>query len=126
MTTVNQNAIEALYSCGHSLLQMQRHSDAAAVFRGMVLCAPQDERGWLALGLCHEGAGQVAIALEMYAVAMTSMRAIRCALACADALRRIGREIEADETFELAATWATEEDDAGLRALVEGARRVEP
>ncbi|NVL83730.1 tetratricopeptide repeat protein, partial [Escherichia coli] len=62
-------SVEALYATGHWLLTAERFADAAIVFRMMAVAAPSDERAWLALGSCHEGIGQVAIAASLYETA---------------------------------------------------------
>jgi tetratricopeptide (TPR) repeat protein len=62
----HQRGVEALYAVGHRLLESERISDAANVFRLLLREAPTDERSWLALGLCHERIDQLRIALELY------------------------------------------------------------
>jgi Flp pilus assembly protein TadD len=57
-------SVEALYAAGHWLLTTERFADASVVFRTMALAAPSDERAWLALGSCHEGIGQLEIAIS--------------------------------------------------------------
>ena len=57
-------ALDALYATGHWLLSRERVHDAASVFRGMAVLAPDDERAWLALGACHEALKQTELALE--------------------------------------------------------------
>jgi tetratricopeptide (TPR) repeat protein len=115
-------AIEGLYACGHALFARKQYADAAGVFRAMVTCAPLDERGWLALGMCHEAAGQVAIALEMWAVAMASGPAVRCAIARAKVLRTLGRDAEADEALDAAQTALEQRDEDDLEVLLDQAR----
>ncbi len=63
---VQHPGTESLYAVGHRLLENDRMSDAADVFRVLLRAAPTDERGWLALGLCHERSDQLRIALELY------------------------------------------------------------
>jgi len=115
-------AIEGLYACGHALFTQQRWSDAAGVFRAMVVSAPSDERGWLALGMCHEAAGHIAIALEMWSVAMQAGPAVRCAIARAKVLRELGRDDEADVVLEAAQAVLAERDDEELETLLGQAR----
>jgi len=64
--SVLQHGVETLYAIGHRLLETERVTDAANVFRVLLRGAPTDERGWLALGLCHERVEQPRIALELY------------------------------------------------------------
>lgn len=115
-------AIEGLYACGHALLEQKRYADAAGVFRAMVVAAPLDERGWLALGMCHEAAGQVAIALEMWSVAVQSGPAVRCAIARAKTLRTLGRDAEAEQMLDAAQEALAVRDEDDLEALLEQAR----
>lgn len=112
-------AIEALYATGHWLYSQLRIDHAISVFRAMIHIAPNDERGWLALGACHESKDQHDIALELYAAAAAMTHAApRCELARARLLRARGREAEANEAIAQAARIAEELHDDELRALV--------
>lgn len=122
MTHDSSKAIEGLYACGHALLVQGHYADAAGVFRAMVMCAPADERAWLALGMCHEAAGQVGIALELWSVAMRSCSAVRCGIARSRALRAMGRDTEADDALDSAQNALEQGDDAELELLVQQAR----
>jgi len=122
MTLDHCRAIEGLYACGHALFTQERWADAAAVFRAMVMAAPHEERAWLALGMCHEGAGQIAVAIEMWRVAVKELApAFRCSVALAKALRSIGRDDEAEEILARAEDHVSTEPEG--RALIELARR---
>jgi tetratricopeptide (TPR) repeat protein len=110
---------EAIYAAGHWLLSEERFADAAKVFRVMLSADPKDERGWLALGECHERIGQPRIALELYGTgSVLAVAAVRCHLARARALRLLDRDDEADAALETAAEMAAERDDDELVALV--------
>ena len=61
------SAVEGLYATGHWLLSQDRFANAADVLRAMTLVAPEDERGWVALGAAHEGVAQLEVAKEIYA-----------------------------------------------------------
>jgi tetratricopeptide (TPR) repeat protein len=112
-------AIEALYATGHWLYSQQRYAHAVTVFRAMIHIAPRDERGWLALGACHEVEDQTDIALELYATAATVANAApRCELARARILRARGRSEEARGAVDAASRVAEELRDEELRALV--------
>jgi tetratricopeptide (TPR) repeat protein len=116
---VSQGAIEALYATGHWLYSQQHIDHAMKVFRAMIHFAPDDERGWLALGACHEAKDQHDIALELYgAAAAMAHAAPRCELARARLLRARGREEDANEAIAQAARIAEELHDDELRALV--------
>ena len=111
--------VEAIYAVGHWLLARERTEDAAKVFRVMLHADPKDERGWLALGECHERHGQPRIALELYGTgSVLAVAAVRCHLARARALRLLDRDDEADLAMETAEELAIERDDEELLALV--------
>jgi len=91
--------VEAIYAAGHWLLSHERVADAAEVFRVMLKAAPRDERAWLGLGECHERVSQPLIALELYGagtvVAVTAgVPSVRCFLARARVLSKVGRDAE--------------------------------
>jgi tetratricopeptide (TPR) repeat protein len=112
-------AIEALYATGHWLYSQQRYVHALTVFRAMIHIAPQDERGWLALGACHEAQDQADIALDLYIAASTvAPTAPRCELARARILRARGLRDEALGAIEQASRMAEELRDPEIRALV--------
>jgi tetratricopeptide (TPR) repeat protein len=92
--------IEAIYAAGHWLLSRERVADAAEVFRVMLKAAPRDERAWLGLGECHERISQLLIALELYGAgtvvaANAGAPSVRCFLARARILSKVGRDAEA-------------------------------
>ena len=115
-------AIDTLYATAHSLLHEERPKDAACVVRAMVLAAPTDERGWLALGLSHEALGQPDIALEMYATGrVMAAPSPRCELARARVLRLLGRDDAAGEALDVASSLA---DGDEMAMLIESERRA--
>jgi tetratricopeptide (TPR) repeat protein len=117
-------ALEALYATGHWLYCQDRFAHAQNVFRAMVHLAPRDERGWLALGACHEAVDQHDIAMELYSAAIDMADvAPRCELARARILRQRGRDREALEAIEEAARIAEEIRDDELQRLVAQERR---
>jgi tetratricopeptide (TPR) repeat protein len=121
--TVSPGAVEALYATGHWLYSQDRIAHAVTVFRAMIHIAPEDERGWLALGACHEAHDQQDIALELYATASAVARAApRCDVARARILRARGMTEEAREALEEASRIADETRDSDLRLLVAGER----
>jgi hypothetical protein len=112
-------AIEAVYRTGHWLYTHERVVHASTVFRAMIQIAPEDERGWLALGACHEAQDQRDIALELYETAETTATlAPRCALARARILRSRGQWAETLEALAIAGRMAAELGDRELVALV--------
>jgi len=116
---VSTNAIEGLYATGHWLYSENRLEHARSVFRAMIHITPEDERGWLALGACHEAYDQHDIALELYGIAVaTTAAAPRCQVARARILRQRGREREADAALEAAARIARDQGDGELHTLV--------
>jgi tetratricopeptide (TPR) repeat protein len=118
VSPVGRDALDALFATGQWLHARQRYNDASAVFRVIVLCAPDEERGYLALGACHEGLGQDAIALEIYGMAVLTLPAPRCHVARARVLWRAGKADDAEEALDEAEGIAEAEDDDDLRALV--------
>lgn len=122
-TETNTRGIEALYALGHWLLEQGNYRDAASILRTMVQVAPTDERGWLALGVCHEQADQLEVAVEMYgAGSALCAGSARCALARARALRAIGEYDLSTESYDAAAEAATDDED--LLLIIESERVV--
>jgi hypothetical protein len=119
----SQGAIEALYATGHWLFTQQRVTDAQNVFRALIHVAPHDERGWLALGACHELHGEHDIAFELYDMASGIAEAPRCGIARARILRARGLEREARQTLDEVAQFAASLHDDELRNLVDVERR---
>jgi len=88
---VSTSSIESLYKTAHWLVQSERYEDAACVFRAMMIGRPEDERGWLGLGACHEQMGDKDMALDLYETARTiASPAPRCELARAKILLERG------------------------------------
>ena len=58
--------IEAIYALAHALFKESRWSQAADLFQLLVLCRPQQARGWLGLGGCREALQQRERALIAY------------------------------------------------------------
>lgn len=115
---------DALYAFGFSMLETERWSDAADVFRAMMIASPSDERGWLALGRCHEELDQLPVAVNLYALACTTVhRAVKPRVALARALRAQGMLAEADEALDGAERAAELRGDDALILLVERERR---
>ncbi len=113
-----RSAADALYSLGHWLLTVDRTSDAADVLRVLLLASPEDERGWLGLGECHERTDQPRIALELYSAgSVAAAPSVRCQVGRARILRAFGRDDEADEAARLALELAEATADASLQAL---------
>lgn len=124
-SAAGSSVADTLYSLGYALLRDERWGDAADVLRAMVLAVPTDERGWVALGSCHEQLGQTSVAIQLYALACLPTRgSVRCRLALARALRSVGRDAEADEALEAAAAAAERRDDEELHELVAAESRV--
>jgi len=112
-------AAEALYATGHWLYTQRRIAHAILVFRALTHVAPHDERGWLALGVCHEAQDQSDLALELYATASAKANpAPLCELARARVLRVRGMLRDASEALAEADRIARELRDADLVRLV--------
>jgi tetratricopeptide (TPR) repeat protein len=115
-------ALEALYATGHWLYSQDRFTHAQSVFRAMIHIAPEDERGWLALGVCHEALDQHDIALELYTAAASVASAPRCELARARILKKRGLDLEARKAIDHAGRIADYTRDDELRKLVAAER----
>ncbi len=117
---MDARTIETLYGLGHWLLSQERAVDAKEAFHLMLLVAPDDERAWLGLGVCHEKRGDKQTALTIYEMALRALRvAPRCALARARMLRALDDEVAAEEAYEDAIDAA---DRAGATDIEELAR----
>ena len=113
-----RSAVDALYATGYFLLIEQQVVHARSVFRGMIHLAPDDERGWLALGACYE-TQHPDLALRLYDGARQSTwHAPRCEVARARILRSRGRASEARDALARAARAARQIRDADLNALI--------
>lgn len=120
-----RHAVEGLYATAHWLVEQERFADAAFVFRAMMLAAPEDERVWLGLGICHESIGQHAIAERLYRAGVAfATTPVRCAVAHARTLRAQGRDDDAVLALDRAAEIASVSDDDVAVALVCAERRV--
>jgi hypothetical protein len=120
--------IEAIYATAHWLLARARPADAAKVFRVMLRIAPRDERAWLGLGECHERIDQLRVAAELYGAGSVIAGgdrsvSVRCLLARARTMVRLGRGAEIEWMFEVAERAAAEQGDEQLAALVASERR---
>ena len=114
---------DTLYSVGHWLIEQSRHDEAKHVFRTMLSVAATDERGWLALGACHEGTHELDKAARLYALAPAACgSAVRCHVALARVLRRLERDDEADATYERANDLAAAAEDDALLSLIAAER----
>ena len=117
-------AIETLYGLGHWLLEERRPADAIHVFRTMLMSAPDDERSWLGLGLCHEQKGDTAVARELYGLAIAAVpRSFRCPLARARLLRACDAADEADRSYEIAEERASAADEDEIAHAIACERR---
>jgi tetratricopeptide (TPR) repeat protein len=112
-------AIEALYATGYGLFRQGRLADAESVFRAMVYMSPQDERAWLALGVCYEAQEHLDMALQIYASANRWLgSAPRCEIARARILRAYGRPHEARRALAQASRSPLAAQDRELRAII--------
>lgn len=123
----NDPTVEAIYAAGHWLLSRERIADAAEVFRVMLRAAPRDERAWLGLGECHERISQPLIALELYGAGsvvagQATARSVRCFLARARLLSKVGRDAEGALDAADAAAEQSGDDDLMALARRERAR----
>lgn len=116
--SLSTSTADMLYAVGHWLLEEQRPLDAVEVFRTMLMTAPQDERGWLGLGVAHERVGQNETALELYQLGESAVpTSFRCSLARARLLRLVEKEHE--EAYERAEERALMHDEAIASAIAQ-------
>jgi len=110
-------ACNALYAAGHHMLERERVEDAAVLFRTMLLADAEDERGWLALGACHERLEQDEMAEELYSAGAQMARTrVRCLLAVSRLFRKLEDE-RADEALDAATDLAATADEEELVEL---------
>jgi tetratricopeptide (TPR) repeat protein len=122
-----QRAIEGLYQEGFLLHTDERYAEAAAHFRAMLRAAPTDERGWLALGDCHEKLGQLRVALELYSAGTIAAEpAPRCLLSRFRVLYDMNRPTDAERAYDQALEIATWREDDALGSIIENERRIRP
>jgi tetratricopeptide (TPR) repeat protein len=122
-----QCAIEAFYKEGFRLLADERYEAAAAFFHAMLQTAPTDERGWVALGECHERLGQPRIALELYSAGSIAARpAPRCLLSRFRALYDMNQFSEAQCAYDQALQIAASRGDETFGFVLENERRQRP
>jgi len=113
------DTIEKIYGLGFWLHARGRYADAALAFRTMLRTAPTDERGWLALGACHEKIEQPRVALQLYDWgARVARDSTRCHLARARLFARLDRPSDAAEAADAALRVAEEKGDDDLVAFV--------
>ena len=114
-------ALDALYTTGHWLINQSRQNDAIRVFHAMIVCAPTDERGWLALGFCHEELDHLEVAYSLYEAGRNAAApSTRCEIARARVAKRLGEREHALDAYACAIDLA---DDAGDNELLDLASR---
>lgn len=108
---------DALYAAGFYFLERQRIEDAAALFRAMLLADAEDERGWLALGACHEQLDQGDMAADLYgAGAQIARTRVRLFVAISQLFTKLGDD-RAEEALDTAASLTqTDEEEALVHA----------
>ena len=114
---------EALYRVGYWLVNSDRFEDGKHVFRSMLHGAPDDERAWIGLALCHERSGEVGKADRLLGLGRQACpRSARTALAQARFLDQTSRANEADRVFEVALELAEQASDEELVASIAAER----
>ena len=119
------DAMEAIYATGYWLLADERVAEAAMVFRTMIQGEPRDERGWLGLGECHERIDQPRIAAQLYGAASVIVtRSMRCLVARARVLSKLGEVREAEYLLDLVEQSPETRDEPELAELVASERAI--
>lgn len=109
-----ERACNALYTAGHYLLERERIEDAAVLFRTMLVADAEDERGWLALGACHERLEQDEMAQELYGAGAQLARAkTRCLIAAARIFAKLDDD-RAEQALDAAAQAAVTDEEQQL------------
>jgi cytochrome c-type biogenesis protein CcmH/NrfG len=110
-----QKALDTLYAAGHYFLQKNRVQDALIFFRMMLVTGPEDERGFLAMGHCHELLGSQDLAMEIYGTGVQiATKKVRTFCACARIVERSGNSEKADQILAEALGWVSDDDEAEL------------
>ena len=116
---------DVLYATGFWLLEQSRAADARHVFRTLLTTAPDDERGWLGLGSCHERLDEPTKAAHLYALgAIARPTSARLRLASARVLQTLGFDDEAATSYELAYELAITHEDASFAHDIDRERRA--
>jgi hypothetical protein len=119
MQPSHAQALDALYATGHWLFTEKRYADAIRVFHALLFSAPTDERGWLAVGACHEALGNDGVAYAVYDAGRRAAPApVRCEIARARVARALGSDAISDAAYEHAAVVAENSGDENLINLV--------
>jgi Tfp pilus assembly protein PilF len=119
---MNPPRTDVLYAGGLWLLERGRPLDAAHFFRALLVEAPEDERGWLGLGTCHERLDQDGEAFHLFLSGFVSARRkTRCGIAMSRLLRRNGEHARADRALEVLDDYASADE---LEALLDDERRA--
>lgn len=109
-----QQVCNSLYAAGHLLLDRERVEDAAVLFRTMLVADAEDERGWLALGTCHERLEQDEMAEELYGAGVQiARRKVRCLVAAARLFAKRGDD-RVGEVLDIAADLASSDEEEEL------------
>jgi tetratricopeptide (TPR) repeat protein len=116
---ITREALDRIYTLGLELHAVGRYEDAASAFRMFLLHVPAEERGYLALGRCHEALGEEMIALEIYEAAIGSaLTSAHAHLARGRILLDLGQNEEADMAFDDAERAAQGEYDDFIETLI--------
>lgn len=122
-----QLGVEILYQRGFRLYTLGQYAEATDFFRAMLHAAPTDERGWLALGDCHERLGQERVALELYSAgSIAAHPAPRCLISRFRALYDVNRPLDAQVAYDEAMQIAVFRGDEVLVSILEEERRTRP
>lgn len=120
-TTLENNAVpydtRPLYAKAHSLFTRERFADSAVFFRLMLTLDPENENGWLGLGLCHEKQGDLSTACNLYMLGDAAKPSARCLIAAARLLRQLDNDELATRKLERALNLAEASDQPELARL---------
>lgn len=111
---------ERCYAAGFRALAEVELGAGARLFGLLVLLEPRRERSWAGLAVAHERSGKLALAEVLYALGQRFCgKSAWLELGRARALRGLGRDLEAEQAFDSAASLAT---DNSLERVIEEER----
>ncbi|HEU5075684.1 MAG TPA: hypothetical protein VFU02_15935 [Polyangiaceae bacterium] len=111
---------ERCYAAGFRALAEADLGAGARLFGLLVLLEPRREQSWAGLAVAHERNGRLALAEALYAVGQRMCGASAwLELGRARALRGLGRDPEAEQAFDSAASLA---NDTSLERVIEEQR----
>jgi tetratricopeptide (TPR) repeat protein len=115
---LQQREADAIYAIGHAYYARDQFGPAADLFRLLVLCRPQESRGWFSLAACHEASGDDDRAISLYEIAIAAPTGredrLRAHVYLARMMLRLGRRNDAREHVSAILRLRDELDDSSF------------